>query len=50
LFAVVGRTFVTLFVITDPAGNAPIFLAITHRLGPAERRRAAIRPVLATGR
>ena len=24
-----GETFVTLFVITDPIGNAPIFVAIT---------------------
>jgi small neutral amino acid transporter SnatA (MarC family) len=25
-----GETFVTLFVITDPIGNAPIFVAITR--------------------
>jgi multiple antibiotic resistance protein len=44
-----GETFVTLIVITDPLGNAPIFLAVTNRLGPAERRRAAVRAVLFAG-
>ena len=36
-----GETFVTLFVITDPIGNAPIFVAITRNLTP---KRAATRP------
>jgi multiple antibiotic resistance protein len=44
-----GETFVTLIVITDPLGNGPIFLAVTQRLTPDERRRAAIRAVLAAG-
>ena len=48
-WAAFGETFVTLFVITDPLGNAPIFLAITRRLEPVERQRAAIRAVLAAG-
>jgi multiple antibiotic resistance protein len=48
-WAAFGESFVTLFVITDPLGNAPIFLAITDRLGPAERQRAAIRAVGAAG-
>ena len=40
-----GETFVTLFVITDPIGNAPIFVAITRNLTPKERQRAALRAV-----
>ena len=44
-----GETFVTLFVITDPLGNAPVFLTITRKLSPAERQAAAIRAVIAAG-
>jgi MarC family membrane protein len=44
-----GETFVTLFVITDPLGNAPIFVAITRNLTPKERQAAAIRAVVAAG-
>jgi multiple antibiotic resistance protein len=44
-----GATFVTLFVITDPIGNAPIFVAITRNLTPKQRQRAAVRAVLAAG-
>jgi multiple antibiotic resistance protein len=44
-----GETFVTLFVITDPLGNSPIFLSVTRSLSPAERQRAAIRAVLFAG-
>jgi multiple antibiotic resistance protein len=44
-----GETFVTLFVITDPLGNAPIFVAITRSLTPKERQRAALRAVIAAG-
>ena len=44
-----GETFVTLVVITDPLGNAPVFVAITGRLTPAERQRAALRAVLFAG-
>ena len=44
-----GETFVTLVVITDPIGNAPIFLTVTRRLGPRERQRAAIQAVIAAG-
>jgi multiple antibiotic resistance protein len=44
-----GETFVTLFVITDPLGNAPIFVAITRTLKPAQRQRAAVRAVVAAG-
>jgi len=44
-----GETFVTLFVITDPIGNAPIFVAITRNLEPRQRQLAALRAVLAAG-
>jgi multiple antibiotic resistance protein len=44
-----GETFVTLFVITDPIGNAPIFVAITRNMTPAQRQRAAMRATLAAG-
>ena len=44
-----GETFVTLFVITDPIGNAPIFVAITRNLTPKQRQRAALRAVIAAG-
>lgn len=44
-----GETFVTLFVITDPIGNAPIFVSITRNLTPKQRQRAALRAVLAAG-
>jgi multiple antibiotic resistance protein len=36
-----GEAFVTLFVIMDPPGTVPIFLALTGALPSAERRRAA---------
>ncbi|HEX6233675.1 MAG TPA: MarC family protein [Jiangellaceae bacterium] len=36
-----GEAFVTLFVIMDPPGTVPIFLALTGALRSAERRRAA---------
>jgi multiple antibiotic resistance protein len=42
-----GETFVTLFVITDPIGNAPVFVTITRRLEPRDRQRAAIRATVA---
>jgi multiple antibiotic resistance protein len=44
-----GETFVTLLVITDPIGNAPIFLSVTRRLTPRERQRAAMRACLFAG-
>jgi multiple antibiotic resistance protein len=36
-----GEAFVTLFVIMDPPGTVPIFLALTGSLRSAERKRAA---------
>jgi multiple antibiotic resistance protein len=44
-----GETFVTLFVITDPIGNAPIFVAITRSLEPKQRQQAALRATLVAG-
>ncbi len=44
-----GETVVTLFVITDPFGNAPVFLAVTRNLSPKERQRAALRACLYAG-
>ena len=36
-----GEVAVTMLVILDPPGNVPIFLAVTQRLSPKERHRAA---------
>jgi multiple antibiotic resistance protein len=44
-WAVLGETFVTLLVIMDPVGAAPIFIALTRTLTPAERQRAAVRAI-----
>ena len=40
------NAFTTLFVVIDPVGNAPIFLALTVGATMAERRRIAVRGVL----
>jgi len=47
--SVLGETAVTLTVIMDPIGLGPIFVAMTGRLEPTARRRAAIRAVGAAG-
>jgi multiple antibiotic resistance protein len=44
-----GETYLTLVVIMDPIGAIPVFIALTQRLSPAERKRAAIRAVVAAG-
>jgi multiple antibiotic resistance protein len=44
-----GETFLTLVVIMDPVGAVPIFIAMTARLAPDERRRAALRAVAFAG-
>jgi MarC family membrane protein len=44
-----GETFVTLLVITDPLGNAPVFVVVTGGFGVRERQRAALRAVLFAG-
>jgi multiple antibiotic resistance protein len=46
---VIGTTFVTLTVIMDPVGVAPIFIACTAPLSQELRRQAAFRAVLAAG-
>ena len=48
-WTVVGTTFVTLTVIMDPVGVAPIFVACTAPLSTAQRQRAAIRAIVAAG-
>jgi len=40
-----GSAFVTLFVIMDPPGNVPVFLALTSRQDKARRARSALRAV-----
>jgi multiple antibiotic resistance protein len=45
----VGTTFVTLTVIMDPVGVAPIFIAWTAPLTDKQRQQAAVRAVLAAG-
>jgi multiple antibiotic resistance protein len=44
-----GTTFVTITVLMDPIGIAPIFIAMTHALDAPARQRAACRAVLAAG-
>ncbi|MFN2465785.1 MAG: MarC family protein [Candidatus Dormibacteria bacterium] len=44
-----SSTFVTLLVIMDPIGTAPIFVALTAQQSPAERRRSAVVAVAAAG-
>ena len=48
-FTALGETFLTLVVIMDPVGAVPIFIAMTPRLTPDDRRRAAIRAVVFAG-
>jgi multiple antibiotic resistance protein len=45
----IGTTFVTLTVIMDPVGVAPIFIACTAPLSRPERQRVAVRATLAAG-
>jgi multiple antibiotic resistance protein len=46
---ILGETYLTLVVIMDPVGLVPVFIAMTPRLTPGARRRAALRAVLAAG-
>ena len=48
-FTALGETFLTLVVIMDPVGAVPIFIAMTPRLTPDGRRRAALRAVVFAG-
>ncbi|MEC7965525.1 MAG: MarC family protein, partial [Pseudomonadota bacterium] len=41
--------FVTLFVIMDPIGLAPIFVALTQGMSPEKRRAIAIRACVTSG-
>jgi multiple antibiotic resistance protein len=45
----VGTAFVTLTVLMDPVGIAPIFIVTTARLDRGARQRAALRAVFAAG-
>ncbi|MFP4560404.1 MAG: MarC family protein [Thiohalorhabdus sp.] len=40
------NSFVVLFVVVDPIGNAPIFAALTRGLGGAERRVLAVKAIV----
>ena len=44
-----GATFVTLFVIMDPLGNIPYFVALTKASEPSRRRVQAVQAALAAG-
>lgn len=48
-FSALGETLVTLVVIMDPVGIAPVFLTMTAGMNPAERRRSIVRATLAAG-
>lgn len=48
-WSALGETAVTLAVIMDPVGLAPIFVVMTRRLESGARQRAAVRAVLAAG-
>jgi multiple antibiotic resistance protein len=48
-WAAFGETFVTLLVIMDPVGNAPIFVSMTRNMDARECAGAANRAVLAAG-
>ncbi|SCZ58697.1 MarC family protein [Epibacterium ulvae] len=42
-------SFVTLFVIIDPIGLTPLFIALTQGMPPEQKRKVAIRAVLVSG-
>ena len=45
-YAFLVTAFTTLFVVIDPPGQAPIFMALTQGMDPAKRRGVAIRACL----
>lgn len=44
--ALLATTFTTLFVIMDPPGTVPVFLALTGKYSKADQRRAAVQATL----
>lgn len=44
--ALFSTTFLTLFVIMDPPGNVPVFLALTSTMTAKQRARAALQSVI----
>src|SRR5437870_7988261 len=44
-----GEAFITLLVIMDPLGSAPIFISLTSGRTPGGRRRAALEAAAAAG-
>jgi multiple antibiotic resistance protein len=44
-----AETLVTLFVIVDPLGTVPVFVALTAQRTPAQRRWAAVQSALVAG-
>jgi len=43
------HAFATMFVVVDPIGLVPVFIALTHGAGAAERRRTGLVAVTAAG-
>jgi multiple antibiotic resistance protein len=46
MFALLSSAFVTLFVVLDPPGLAPVFIALTGGMAPALKRTIALEAVL----
>ncbi|HSR54957.1 MAG TPA: MarC family protein, partial [Alphaproteobacteria bacterium] len=49
MFEFAMTAFATLFVIVDPIGQVPIFMALTHRQTAAMRRQTAYRALVLAG-
>lgn len=45
-WVLLGTTFATLFVIMDPPGNVPVFLALTSPMNQKERNQAALQATI----
>lgn len=46
MFAAILEEFVTLWVVIDPIGTIPVFIAVTAALQPADRRKTALQAAL----